>query len=230
MVDTFPSFSKSRVKMEDVAVDASKDDSQVGIYSISGNGELAAASAETDQDIKPRDMSNNANATDVDYESHFSLRIPISSVRFRGNMLRVIDTDHDQIILKQQIRSNEDDDGDNHATAGNRNNHILVKRVAPNTYAQRSLRIAYTLITIIFVGFLFVFCCQVFLFIFIALPTNTDTIWSIPGINIVEALLSIPVLLYGLTSLMTMGCAFVVDAYRGGALFRSTAVEIIYMM
>lgn len=144
-------------------------------------------------------------------------------------MLRVIDTDHDQIILKQRITSNEDD-GDNHAAAGNHNNNILVKRVAPNTYAQRSLRIAYTLITIIFVGFLFVFCCQVFLFIFIALPTNTDKIWSIPGINIMEALLSIPVLLYGLTSLMTMGCAFVVDAYRGGALFRSTAVEIIYMM
>lgn len=208
--------------MVEVAVDVSKD-SQVGI-----NGELAV-SAETDQNIKPRDMSNkyNANAaTDVDYESHFSLRIPISSVRFRGNMLRVIDTDHDQIILKQQITSNEG--GDNHA-AGNHNN-ILVKRVAPNTYAQRSLRIAYTLITIIFVGFLFVFCCQVFLFIFIALPTNTDKIWSIPGINIVEALLSIPVLLYGLTSLMTMGCAFVVDAYRGGALFRSTAVESIYMM
>ena len=174
---------KSRVKMEDVAVDASKG-SQVGICSSSGNGELAAASAETDdQDIKPRDMSNNANATDVDYESHFSLRIPISSVRFRGNMLRVIDTDHDQIILKQQLTSNEDNDGDNHAAAGNHNNHILVKRVAPNTYAQRSLRIAYTLITIIFVGFLFVFCCQVFLFIFIALPTNTDTIWSIPKIN-----------------------------------------------
>lgn len=79
-------------------------------------------------------------------------------------MLRVIDTDHDQIILKQQITSNEDDDGDTHAAAGNHNN-VLVKRVAPNTYAQRSLRIAYTLITIIFVGFLFVFCCQVFLFI-----------------------------------------------------------------
>lgn len=45
-----------------------------------------------------------------------------------------------------------------------------------------------------------------------------------------QTLLSIPVMLYGLTSLMTMGCAFAVDAYRGGALFRSTAVEIIYMM
>ena len=214
--------------MEEVAVDVSKDDSEVGICSSSGNGELAA-SADTDQNIKPRDMSNNTNATDVDYESHFSLRVPISSVRFRGSMLRVIDTGHDQIILKQQITSNEDD-GDNHAAAGN-HNKILVKRVAANTYAQRSLRIAYTLITIIFVGFLFVFCCQVFLFIFIALPTNnSDAIWSIPGINIVQALLSIPVLLYGLTSLMTMGCAFVVDAYRGGALFRSTAVEIIYMM
>ena len=149
-------------------------------------------------------------------------------------MLRIIDTDHDQIILKQEFKNNDvdgdDDDDDGENNHNNSNKTMLVKRVAPNTYAQRFLRIGYTLITIIFVGFLFVFCCEVFLFLAIALPSNSDKVWSIPRINIVQTLLSIPTLLYGLTSLMTMGCAFVVDAYRGGALFRSTAKEIIYMM
>ena len=39
-----------------------------------------------------------------DFESHFTQRIPISTVlNFRGSKLRVIDTDHDQIILQQQV-------------------------------------------------------------------------------------------------------------------------------
>lgn len=135
--------------------------------------------------------------------------------------LHVIDTDHDQIILKQQVGNNGEKDS---------NKTMLVKRLSPSTYAQRALRIAYTLITIIFVGFLFVFCCQVFLFLFIALPVNSEKAWQIPTLSIVSTVLSIPVILYGLTSLMTLGCAFVLDTYRGGALFRSTAIEMIYMV
>lgn len=171
------------------------------------------------------DFTNNNNGTittkneDITYESDYSLRIPISSVRFRGSHLHVIDTDHDQIILKQH--ENHDD---------KQNKPTLVKRLSPTTYAQRALRIGYSLITIIFVGFLFVFCCQVLLFLGIALPVNADEAWKIPSLHLVSTLLSIPVFLYGLTSLMTMGCAFVIDAHRGGALFRSTAMEITYMM
>jgi len=174
-------------------------------------------------DVEEKNVKNGGSVVDkiVAYESDFSLRLPISSVRFRGCQLNVIDTANDQIILKQQLYSEENKEN---------KKAILVKRLSPATYAQRSLRIGYTLITVIFVGFVFVFCCQVFLFLVIALPTNSDQIWSIPKLAILLSLLSLPVMLYGLTSLMTMGCAFVVDSYRGGALFRSTTVEIVYML
>ncbi len=169
------------------------------------------------------DRSSNFKKTsvkyDISYESDYSLRIPISNVRFRGSQLHVIDTDYDQIILKQQVGNDK-----------SHKNTSFVKRISPITYAQRCLRTGYSLITIIFVGFLFVFCCQVLLFLGIALPINSDQAWQIPQVALVSTLLSIPVLLYGLTSLMTMGCAFVVDAHRGGALFRSTAMEITYLM
>jgi len=200
-------------EMEEVAVDFAVDD-------VEKSPKIEVVALDDVEESHDRD-GGSVVEMNVAYESDFSLRLPISSVRFRGSKLHIIDTDHDQIILQQQL-----DNGENR---GN-NKTMLVKRLSPATYAQRSLRIGYTLITVIFVGFLFVFCCQVFLFLAIALPVNSDKIWSIPKVAIVLSLLSIPVMLYGLTSLMTMGCIFVVDSYRGGALFRSTAVEIIYMM
>ena len=194
--------------MEEVAVDKAADESQ------GNNGSVID------------DLSSNKNngdaavkEDDITYESDYSLRIPISNVRFRGSNLHVIDTDHDQIIIKEQVSHD-----DKH------NKKTLVKRLSPTTYAQRSLRIGYTLVTIIFVGFLFVFCCQVLLFLGINLPVNSDQAWKIPPLHVVSTLLSIPILLYGFSSLMTMGCAFVIDANRGGALFRSTVTEITYMV
>jgi hypothetical protein len=57
------------------------------------------------------DPSNNnkisMNDDNAAYESDYSLRIPISNVRFRGSQLHVIDTDHDQLILKQQLGNDE---------------------------------------------------------------------------------------------------------------------------
>lgn len=170
-------------------------------------------------DNRSSNVNTSTKNDNITYESDYSLRIPISNVRFRGSQLHVIDTDYDQIILKQQVGSDK-----------SHNKTSFVKRISPMTYAQRCLRIGYSLITIIFVGFLFVFCCQVLLFLGIALPINADQAWQIPQVALVSTLLSIPVLMYGLTSLMTMGCAFVVDAHRGGALFRSTAMEITYLM
>mmetsp|Transcript_27647 Transcript_27647/g.55452 ORF Transcript_27647/g.55452 Transcript_27647/m.55452 type:complete len:952 (-) Transcript_27647:656-3511(-) len=171
-------------------------------------------------DDPSNNINSNMNDDNAAYESDYSLRIPISNVRFRGSQLHVIDTDHDQLILKQQLGNDEK----------KHNKTTLVKRLSPITFAQRAIRIGYSLITIIFVGFLFVFCCEVLLFLGIALPVSANEAWSIPQMHLFSTLLSIPVLLYGLTSLMTMGCAFVIDAHRGGALFRSTAMEIIYLI
>lgn len=149
------------------------------------------------------DDNNNdeADEDEDEYESHFTLRIPTSTVHFRGSTLRVIDTDHDQIILQQQ---NQGDKEQNRTKK--KKNKVLVKRLSPSTYANRFLRIGYTLVTILFLGFLFVFALQVLLFLFIALPVDGGYTSSggsaVDVIGLISTLLSFPVMLHGLASLM----------------------------
>ena len=149
------------------------------------------------------DNNNNDEADEDEYESHFTLRIPTSTVHFRGSTLRVIDTDHDQIILQQS--------GQNRTK---KKNKVLVKRLSPSTYANRFLRIGYTLVTILFLGFLFVFALQVLLFLFIALPVDGGYTSSggsaVDVIGLISTLLSFPVMLHGLASLMGKVFAVVV--------------------
>ena len=105
------------------------------------------------------------NSDDVEFESHFTLRIPTSTVHFRGSKLRVIDTDQDQIILQE--------------TTHNKHNKVVVKRLSPTSYSNRFLRIGYTLITILLLGF-----------------------GSLDTVGIVSTLFSFPIMLHGLSSLM----------------------------
>ncbi len=205
---------------------------------IEGGGELstplllqsdtAGKNISAPSEVSTSQITNISNASSANrlppFESHFTLRIPTSTVHFRGNLLRVIDTDHDQIILQETLPTVDSDD---------KRSKILVKRLSPDTYAQRFLRIGYTLITILFVGFLFVFCFQVLLFLFIALPVDsgyTSGNSQVDLTSVISTLFSIPVMLHGMSSLMAMGSAFVVDTYNGAALFRSTFVEIYYML
>lgn len=122
------------------------------------------------------------------YKSHFTLRIPTSTVHFRGSVLHVIDTDQDQIVVQRR--------GDEES---------VVRRASPATHGQRFLRAGYTLVTVLFLGFLFVFCLQVLLFLFVALPVNsghTSGNRKVDGPAIVSTLLAIPVMLHGMSSLM----------------------------
>ena len=151
----------------------------------------------------------SSNKTSItDYESHFTLRIPTSTVHFRGSILRVIDTDQDQIILQQRIASPGDATVDEEGGGGGgskEENKILVKRLSPGTIGQRFLRVGYTLVTILFVGFLFVFCFQVLIFLFIALPVNSGYTSENPKVeplSILSSLLSFPLMTYGMASLM----------------------------
>jgi len=158
------------------------------------------------------------------FQSHFTLRIPTSTVHFRGNILRIIDTEQEQIILQQKIPT--DDDGGMDPKKAK----VVVKRLTPGTYANRMLRVGYALMATLFMGFLFVVCFQVLLFLFAALPVEagySSKQSSVSGLAIISTLLSIPLMVYGMSSLMSLCSAFVVDAFHGGALFRSqTFVEV----
>jgi len=181
--------------------------------------------------LLPPSMSNLDSITRKEeaaaFQSHFTLRIPTSTVHFRGNILRIIDTEQEQIILQQKIPT--DDDGG----MDSKKAKVVVKRLSPGTYGYRMLRVGYALIAILFMGFLFVVCFQILLFLFAALPVEagySSSQSSVSGLAIVSTLLSIPLMIYGMSSLMSLCSAFVVDAFHGGALFRSTIVEVMYMM
>merc|ERR1719221_1738208 len=104
-----------------------------------------------------------------EFESHFTLRIPTSTVRFRGDILRIIDTDRDQFILQQR----EPPRGEQGADGGDRTrSRTLVKRLLSGTRANRALRVGYALVTLLFLGFLFVVCFQLILFILAAIPAE----------------------------------------------------------
>ena len=151
---------------------------------------------------------NSDNNNDIEFESHFTLRIPTSTVHFRGSTLRVIDTDHDQIILQETAHNNINNSNVSTGDGDYDNKHIMnkvvVKRLSPTSYSNRFLRIGYTLITILLLGFLFVFSLQVLLFLFIALPVDGGytSIGSLDTVGIVSTLFSFPIMLHGLSSLM----------------------------
>jgi len=163
------------------------DDTNIGGEESSSSLSTTRAATNTNSvHHPPNSYDDNDN---VEFESHFTLRIPTSTVHFRGSKLRVIDTDQDQIILQESTH----------------NKHkVVVKRLSPTSYSNRFLRIGYTLITILLLGFLFVFSLQVLLFLFIALPVDGGytSIGSLDTVGIVSTLFSFPIMLHGLSSLM----------------------------
>ena len=158
---------------------------------------------------------------DLPFESHFTVRIPTSTLQYRGSLLRVIDTDDDQIILRQM------DEGEG------KNKRVMVQRISLNSMSQHALRIGYTLVAILFCGMLFVFCFQVLILLLVAVQvystSRVGSLGQISGITMLSTLLAFPLMLYSMSSLMAMGSAFVIDTWRGGALFRSEKVEMANM-
>ena len=94
-----------------------------------------------------------------------------------------------------------------------------------------------TLVALFLVGFLFVFCFQVLIFLFPALivdvgVTSQNSIFNVA--NVIATLLSIPIFLVGIATLMSIGTTFVQDAWNGGILIRSAiglsklVIELFY--
>lgn len=160
--------------------------------------EAAPQDVESESQQRPALTSSgleDAPKDDLTFESHFTVRIPTSTLQYRGQLLRVVDTDDDQIILSQV----EDD----------KEKKILVKRISPESAGQKVLRISYTLVTILFVSFLFVFAFQVLLFLMTALPVysgmRTGASGEISVIAIISTLLAFPLMIHGMSSLMALG-------------------------
>ena len=177
----------------------------------------------------PNSRSTNdydeSDKTGPNFTDHFSLRHPSSTVRFRGARVHVYEAGNEQILLEDH-RSSRDVHDDNGKSRRQHRHTITVKRMDWSGFGLRTLRLAYALIALLLVGFAFVLCFQIVLFLFLNLPidANASSIEARRGrTRIVGTLLSVPVFLFGMSSLMAIGTTFVSDCWQGGPLIRAVS-------
>lgn len=146
----------------------------------------------------------------VDYVDHFSLRGPSGTVRFRGARVMVYEQANDQILLEER---NSKDGG----------TRVTVKRMRSGNFGLRFLRATYTLVSLLLLGFLFVFCFQVVLFLFLNLPVAGGATLSqaFDGVKLIGTLLSMPLFIHAMGSIMSIATAFCSDTWNGHPLFRA---------
>ena len=206
-----------------------------------GDNAQAVAPAQftaTTQTVPPPNFRSTADYDSEDkigpnFTDHFSLRHPSSTVRFRGARVHVYEAGYEQILLEDrrsfQDTKNEEvtkDDGDNGKSRRQHRHTITVKRMNWSGLGLRTLRLAYALIALLLVGFAFVLCFQIVLFLFLNLPVdaNASSIEARKGrARVVGTLLSVPVFLFGMASLMAIGSTFVSDCWQGGPLIRAVS-------
>ena len=179
----------------------------------------------------PNSRSTNdydeSDKTGPNFTDHFSLRHPSSTVQFRGARVHVYEAGNEQILLEDHRSSRDVGNDDDNGKSRRQHRHtITVKRMDWSGFGLRTLRLAYALIALLLVGFAFVLCFQIVLFLFLNLPidANASSIEARRGrTRIVGTLLSVPVFLFGMSSLMAIGTTFVADCWQGGPLIRAVS-------
>lgn len=194
---------------------------------------IATENPENIRSIRDHDDDDETGPNFVD---HFSLRHPSSTVRFRGSRVHVYESANEQILLEDRRShkdskgdhdGNDDEDDDNNGKSRSRQQHrhtVTVKRMDSTSFGLRTLRLAYTLISLLIFGYTFALCFQIILFLFLNLPVDAGLTTGSPDqeLNkVISTLLSVPVFLFGLSSLMAIGTTFVADSWSGGYLVRA---------
>lgn len=93
------------------------------------------------------------------YKDHFTLLIPSSTIRYRDGhgSARILEAPDAQFVLEETYSSDTD------------RRTISIRRIHDTSEGVRFLRIMYAVVAAFFTGFLFVFCLQLLLFLFLDL-------------------------------------------------------------
>ncbi len=145
---------------------------------------------------------------------HFSLGNPSSSVRFRNKRVLLYGLGNDEQIV---LESSTEDKGRSSQTT------VTVKRYRTGTVGMRFLRSIYTLVTMLVLGFLVVFCFQIILFLFLNMAANGGDTMATGEINpdhVFAVTASVPLHLYAMASILAMGLTVVQDTWNGNPLFQ----------
>ena len=93
------------------------------------------------------------------FHDHFTLLIPSSTIRYRDGRAaaRVLEANDAQFVLEETY----DKEKDRHS--------VSIRRIHDTSEGVRVLRTSYLIVTAFWTGFLFVFCLQILLFLFLDL-------------------------------------------------------------
>jgi len=139
---------------------------------------------------------------------HETLETPSCRIDFQGKQSHILNTGNSQIVLESQKNSNV----------------LKVKQFDEATPGLLLLRFAYTLMAVLMAGFLFVFCVQLILFLFLGLAIESGLTSKQNGFNFgvfFGTLLAIPSFLFGLSNAMTIAMAFIADTWNGQKLMKT---------
>ena len=145
------------------------------------------ASVEVPYQLNVRDDPIQDTPTVSTFDDHFTLQIPSSVIRYRDkkSAARVIETSEAQFVLEETV--SEDNV-----------HHISIRRIHNTSTGVQVLRVVYATVTAFWTGFLFVFCLQILLFLFLdlALQTGATTKQSANWGQAVGAILAFPGFVY----------------------------------
>ena len=150
--------------------------------------------------VSPRNSTLGSYAV----KDHFSLKNPSSSLQFGENENVVFTVGQSQIVLERNLE----------------NNNVIAKEIdleAPGLFVLRGF---YTLIAFLFAGFMFVFCTQLILSLFLGFKTdaglgsNDDDTYNFSILGFVGTLFAIPAFTRGMANDMTLASAFVADTWK----------------
>lgn len=190
-----------------------EDGNEIADSIPSGEESPPVEAEEQHVDDAAKERNDTATTENNMFIDHFTLGTPHATVRYRGKQQIVYDvTDGDQVVLE------EIDEGSSSAPS------FTVKRTQTASFGFWLLRTIYTLVALLLLGYHFVLCFQVFLFLFLNLLVTgggTDDPTDLDPLKFVGTLLSIPLFVYGLVYLMSYCTTFAVDTFQGQKMFRA---------
>jgi len=158
--------------------------------------------------VAAQDMAEEDNTSVLNIIDHFLLSSPSSTIHLHNEQTHVFTDGTHQIILQKDAESNS----------------YHAKQVEEGNAALFLIRLTYTIIAVLMSGFLFMFCVQIILFLFLGLLIDTGLTESQSEflfIGFFGTLLAVPLMLFGLANAMVLALAFTIDCCRGQTFLKS---------
>ena len=208
-------YDNQNMMAEKESVKDIKSDGDEELASESASSAAASAAVLTFEKTAPK--------VSFEFIDHFSLNKPSSTIRSRGVTTRIYDVDNNQLQLEQHTEIvTTKENGDDDKKSSSIKVVTKMKRIGGNNPGLIFLRLCYTLVALLMAGFTFVFISNVIVMQTMEIPRNfgqaAGTELNVPVL--IANILSLPLLVYSMSSLMIFCLVFVRDVWAGHVMFR----------